>query len=84
MGFNNVNHIEYQTVSLAKLEEKFENGATVDFAALKAVKAIRSNNLPVKVLANGNLTKKLTLKVDAISATAQKAVEAAGGSVELN
>ena len=83
IGFNNINHVEYQVVSLAKLEEKFKDGAVVEIANLFETKIVRDKNMPVKLLANGKLNKKLTVKVNAASATAIKAVEQAGGTVEL-
>lgn len=71
-------------VSLSDLE-RFDNGATVDLAALKAKQLLHGSTVSarVKVLSNGTLSKKLTLKVHAISKAAQAKVEAAGGSVEL-
>ncbi len=71
-------------VSLADLEG-FESGATVDLASLKAKRLLHGSleTARVKVLANGALTKKLTVKVHAISAAAKAKVEAVGGSVEL-
>jgi len=68
---------------LARLEEKFKDGDVVNFESLKANKSIRSNTLPVKVLANGKISKKLTLQVNAISATAKEAIQKAGGTVEI-
>lgn len=74
----------YNLVSLDTLE-RFESGATVDETSLKAKGYGTSprNEAGVKVLGTGKLTKKLTVKVNAISASARAAVEAAGGTVEL-
>ncbi|WP_128008850.1 50S ribosomal protein L15 [Mycoplasma sp. ATU-Cv-508] len=82
-GFKNVNHVEYQIVSLTNLSKKFPVGAEVDRSALKKAGLIASTTLPVKVLANGKLTHKLNLKINAISKTARQAVEKAGGKVEV-
>lgn len=82
MGFNNFTHVEYQVISLDDLDKKFKANDTVDFAALKKAR-LANNNLPVKLLANGELTKALTIKVNAASATAIKAVEKANGKVEI-
>ena len=54
-----------------------------DGAALKAARITKSEFEPVKVLGNGELTKKFTVKVDKVSASAQAKIEAAGGKVEL-
>ena len=80
-GFNNINHVEYQVVSLEGIDKKFADGANVTLEELFKSKLIRSNKLPVKLLANGKLTKKVTLEVHAASKTAREAVEAAGGSI---
>lgn len=83
VGFNNYNHVSYQTVSLAQLDKKFKTDDVVDFKILKTKKVISSNQMPVKVLANGKISKKLTVKVNAVSAKAKEAIEKAGGKVEL-
>ncbi len=62
---------------------RFEDGAVVDPQVLLESRAISKLGDGVKILGNGDLTKKLTLKVNAISATAKEKVEAAGGTVEL-
>lgn len=82
-GFNNVNHIEYQVVSLSSLEKKFKADDVIDIELLHQTKLARNKNLPIKLLANGKLTKKMTIKVNAASQSAIKAVEAAGGKVEV-
>ena len=75
--------IEYTAVNVERLERKFEDGAVIDGAALKAARITKSEFEPVKVLGNGELTKKFTVKVDKVSASAQAKIEAAGGKVEL-
>ncbi|MDO4437176.1 MAG: 50S ribosomal protein L15 [Coriobacteriaceae bacterium] len=82
-GFKNPRRIEYTAVNLSTLEVKFEDGAVVDGAALKAARITKSEFEPVKILGNGEITKKLTVKVDKISASAKAKIEAAGGKVEL-
>ena len=69
--------------AVERLERKFEDGAVIDGAALKAARITKSEFEPVKVLGNGDLTKKFTVKVDKVSASAQAKIEAAGGKVEL-
>ena len=81
-GFKNVNHVEYLPVNVSRLEEKFEAGETVDKAALAAKGIIKHETDLVKVLGDGDLTKALTVKVDKVSASAAKKIEAAGGKVE--
>lgn len=81
-GFKNINHVEYLPVNVSRLEEKFEAGETVDKAALLAKGIIKHETDLVKVLGDGDLTKALTVKVDKVSASAAKKIEAAGGKVE--
>ena len=81
-GFSALNHIQYQVFSLSGLEQ-FKDGATVDAQALAAAGLVKKSDDRIKLLAKGTLTKKLTVQVTAVSAAAQKAVEAAGGTVEI-
>ena len=62
---------------------KFEDGATVDYEALKAAGLVKKHLDGVKVLGNGKLEKKLTVKAEKFSKTAQKSIEEAGGTVEV-
>lgn len=80
-GFTNVNHIEYQVVNLADLERVFENGQNVDLEALFAANLIK-RTLPVKLLGNGTLTKKLNVTLHDASKSAIAALEANGGKFE--
>lgn len=82
-GFNNfVFRREYQVVNLGSLEDAFENGATVNGAALRQ-KALVAGAAPlVKILGKGTLTKKLTVEAHAFSASAKEAIEKAGGTVK--
>lgn len=81
-GFNNIFAEEWLAVNLSALD-KFEDGSTVDAAALKAKGIIKKADLPVKVLGNGKLTKKLTVKLNAFSASAAEKINAAGGKAEV-
>ena len=81
-GFTNINRVEYLPVNVARLEEKFEAGAVVDGASLKAAGIIKHEDALVKVLGDGEITKALTVKVDKVSASANAKIEAAGGKVE--
>ncbi|HEX5749089.1 MAG TPA: 50S ribosomal protein L15 [Archangium sp.] len=80
-GFISPNRTIYAVVNLADLEA-FDAGATVDEAALKARGLVKGRYDGVKVLGNGTLTKKLTVRAHKLSATAREAVEKAGGSVD--
>ena len=75
---------EYVCINLDQLDAKFNDGETVDKAALAAKGFIskRSSSL-VKILGNGDVTKKLTVIVDKVSASAKEKIEKAGGSVSI-
>lgn len=82
VGFKSLNRVEYNGVNLDVLQalvEKF-NLAVVDFETLKAHGLVSKNDL-VKVLGRGEFTAKVEVKAHAFSASAQKAIEAAGGSI---
>ena len=81
-GFINHNRVEYVPVNVDRLEQIFADGDVVDCDSLVAKGVIKHDYIPVKVLGNGELTKKLTVKVDKVSASAQAKIEAAGGKVE--
>ena len=80
-GFHNHNKVEFAIVNVEKLNV-FENGAVVDAEALVNASLIKEVKDGVKVLGNGELTKKLTVKANKFSEAAKKAIEAKGGSVE--
>ena len=81
-GFYSRNRKEYQIVNLEALAA-FGDGATVDVAALALRGLIRAKGGDVKLLAEGDAPKNLTIKVNKASAAARQKVEAAGGSVEV-
>ena len=70
-----------QPVNLATLEERFDDGAEVTPETLKAA-GLATRKHPVKILGNGDLSKKLTVRAHAFSSTAREKIEAAGGSAE--
>jgi large subunit ribosomal protein L15 len=72
-----------QPVNLADLEERFDDGAAVDVAALQAAGLATRRGIPVKVLARGELTKKLTVHAHGFSKTARERIEAAGGTCQV-
>jgi large subunit ribosomal protein L15 len=71
---------EFQTVNLDEIEKRYENGETVSDETLR-IKGLVKGKLPVKVLGNGVLTKKLTLTVKAFSNSVKEKIEKAGGTV---
>ncbi len=81
-GFNNIFAKNIVSVNVGTLE-KFENGAVVDTQALIDAGIVKNSFDGVKVLGNGNLTKKLTVKVTAFSESAKAKIEAAGGKAEV-
>ena len=81
-GFNNIFAEEWIEINLSALEV-FEDGATVDAAALADKGIVKKASLPIKVLANGKLTKKLTVKANAFSAAAAEKINSVGGKAEV-
>ena len=81
-GFNNIFAEEWVAINLSSLEV-FEDGSVVDATALASKGIIKKANLPVKVLGNGKLTKKLDVKLNAYSASAAEKIAAAGGKAEV-
>ena len=82
-GFNNTRFATtYHAVNVGDLN-KFEDGARVDETALRSVGLANGRFDGVKILGTGDLTKKLTLVVSAISASAKTKIESKGGSVEI-
>ncbi|MBR2596741.1 MAG: 50S ribosomal protein L15 [Solobacterium sp.] len=81
-GFTNYTRKEYAVVNVEDLN-RFEDGATVDFEALKAAGLLKKQLDGVKVLGGGKLEKKLTVKAQKFSKSAEKAIEEAGGKVEV-
>ena len=80
-GFNNIFSKEYAIVQVQALET-LEAGSRVDREALIQAGLVDKRTTLVKVLANGELTKSLTVAVDKVSEGARKKIEAAGGTVE--
>jgi len=81
-GFNNKWATNYVIVNVSALNA-FEDGAVVDLAALLEKKIVRKELDGLKVLGNGEITKKLTVKAAVFSATAKEKIEAAGGKTEV-
>ena len=81
-GFNNIFAEEWIAINLSSLE-LFEDGSVVDAAALANKGIIKKADLPIKVLGNGKLTKKLEVKLNAYSASAAEKIAAVGGKAEV-
>ena len=81
-GFNNIFAKPLEAINVSALE-KFEDGAVVDAQALLDAGVLSKCVYGVKILGNGELTKKLTVKASAFSESAKAKIEAAGGKAEV-
>ncbi|MCI3028435.1 MAG: 50S ribosomal protein L15 [Desemzia incerta] len=81
-GFTNINRKEYAVVNLDTLN-RFEDGTEVSPALLVETGVIKDEKSGIKVLGNGTIERKLTVKANKFSQAAKEAIEAAGGSVEV-
>ncbi|MBQ7066566.1 MAG: 50S ribosomal protein L15 [Lachnospiraceae bacterium] len=81
-GFKNRNTKEIIAINVSVLD-RFDNDATVDVEALIEAGVIKNPKDGVKILGNGELTKKLNVKVNAFSESAKEKIEALGGTVEV-
>lgn len=82
-GFVNIFAKEIATVNVAAINDKFEDGATVTIEVLVESGLVKKTLDGVKVLGQGELTKKLTVQANAFSASAKAKIEAAGGKAEV-
>ena len=82
-GFNNANFtVRYATINLSDLN-RFNDGDVVTPELLKEMGVVKNSLDGIKVLGNGKLTKKLTVKANKFSETAKKEIEALGGTIEV-
>ena len=81
-GFKNINSKKIEAINVSSLE-CFDNDSVVDIQALKDKGIIKHEYDGVKILGNGEFTKKLTVKVNAYSASAKEKIEALGGTAEV-
>ena len=81
-GFTNINSKDIVGINVSALE-RFDDGAEVTVETLVESGVVSNPRDGVKILGNGELTKKLTVKVNAFSASAKEKIEAAGGSCEV-
>ncbi len=82
-GFTNIFKVRYQIVHLADLEERFADGDRVTFEALVERRLVKKNGGPVKVLSDGDLSKKLVVAAHKFSRAARAKIEVAGGRCEV-
>ena len=82
-GFTNHFAKDYAIVNLDKLNDFFEDGEIVDIVTLLNVGLIRKELSGLKVLGQGEITKKLTVKASVFSQSAKEKIEAAGGTAEV-
>jgi large subunit ribosomal protein L15 len=81
-GFNNAAFQDaIEVVNVGELNEAFEDGATVNEAALRTVGLVSRNCDTIKILGDGELSRKLTIQGAKVSATAREKIEKAGGSI---
>ena len=81
-GFTNINSKELVSINVSALD-RFEDGAEVTIESLMDMGIVKNPRDGVKILGNGNVTKKLTVKVTAFSEAAKAKIEAAGGTCEV-
>lgn len=81
-GFTNINRKEFAVVNLDALN-RFEDGTEVTPALLVETGVVSNEKSGIKVLGNGSVTTKLTVKAHKFSASAKEAIEAAGGNIEV-
>jgi large subunit ribosomal protein L15 len=80
-GFTNIFKKDYAVVHLRDLD-RFDHGATVDAASLRAAGLVKGQHDGIKILGNGSVTKKLTVHATAFSKLAKEMIEKAGGSCQ--
>jgi large subunit ribosomal protein L15 len=81
-GFKNNRKVIFNVINLGQLED-FKEGSTIDYEALQKKGLIMKKGNPLKVLGNGELKKKLTVKANGFSKTAREKIEKAGGKAEV-
>lgn len=83
-GFSNNDYkLEYTIVNLGDIDKKFKDGQVVNYDTLLENKLIRKKNKKIKILSNGELTKKVFLEVSKISKSAESLVIRIGGTIKL-
>jgi large subunit ribosomal protein L15 len=81
-GFRSPFRVEFALVKVGALDERFADGATVTRETLQVAGLVKERQKPIKLLSDGEVTKRLVVRVDRASAQARRKIEAAGGTVE--
>ncbi|OQA21233.1 MAG: 50S ribosomal protein L15 [Actinobacteria bacterium ADurb.Bin346] len=81
-GFKNTRKKEFNIINISKLD-KFNDGDVIDFELLASKGLIMKENSPLKILGNGSISKKITVKADYFSTSAIKKIQDAGGTAEV-
>ncbi len=82
-GFKSMNHAEFNLVNLSLIDDNFEAGEVVNNETLRAKNLLGKAQLPLKVLANGEISKAVTVQAEKFSEAAVAKIEAAGGKAEV-
>ena len=83
-GFSNANfRNSYHVVNLKTLEDRLDNGANVTLESLAELRVVRDTEMPLKILGEGELTKKFNVTAAKFSAAARQKIEAAGGTATV-
>ncbi|HUX22659.1 MAG TPA: 50S ribosomal protein L15 [Spirochaetia bacterium] len=82
-GFSNYRSKKhFQIINVGALADRFSDGDSVTTETLVAKRLVKGNGMPIKLLGNGELDKKLNVTVDALSESARAKIEAAGGTIQ--
>jgi len=81
-GFKNTRKKEFNIINISKLD-KFNDGDVIDFELLASKGLIMKESSPLKILGNGSISKKITVKADYFSTSAIKKIQDAGGTAEV-
>lgn len=82
-GFSPLNAVDYNEINLDQLQEVFPNGGVITPELLAQTNLVRDAKNPIVILARGEVTKVLQVRIHRVSSAAKAKIEAAGGSVEL-
>lgn len=82
-GFNNINKICYAVINLSAIDSICQNGDVVDIQFLKEKRIIKNKEKFLKILGNGNLTKKITLRANSFSKSVEDKLKLQGSIIEL-
>lgn len=82
-GFKSMNHAEFNLVNLSLIDDNFDAGEVVNTETLREKNLLGKTELPLKILANGEISKAVTVQADKFSAAAVAKIEAAGGKCDV-